>query len=165
MAKLFRYFVEGECEKKLIEVLNHQKGGRFHPGKVEVFNIIRERFSPSRAMNIKIGSTVVFVYDSDIKDISILEENINMIKKYAKVPDSHIKHLISIDDLEDELVYSTNIKNINDLFNTKSKAEFKNKFINHKDIWSCLKKHNFDENKLWSRKAKTPFDKYNHNKK
>ena len=42
--KPIHYYVEGECEKKLIDALKGEKKGLL-AGKVEVFNFVRDRFS------------------------------------------------------------------------------------------------------------------------
>ena len=46
------YYVEGECEKKLIDALKGEKKGLL-AGKVEVFNFVRDRFSELRIRTLK----------------------------------------------------------------------------------------------------------------
>lgn len=165
MADLFHYFVEGECEEKIIYAFSHKKNNELRLGKIEVFNVLMKKCTPLRAKGIKRGTYVVFVYDSDGNDTSILEHNIKMLKKYAQIDDDHIIHLISVKNFEDEIVRATNIKNINELFNTASKTEFKKKFIGHKNVIPILVKHEFDIKKMWSTKPNLLFEKYYNNKK
>ena len=73
-------------------------------------------------------------------------------------------HVQSIRNFEDEIVYSTDLKNINDMFNTESVDEFKNYFIHQYKLANRLKKENFEIKKIWSRtNKKSPFDKYSNN--
>ena len=160
MAELFHYFVEGECEKKLISAFSHTENNEIKTGKVEVFNVLIRKFTTIRMKGIKKGTHVVFIYDSDTTDISTLKYNIEMLKKYAQIDEDHIIHVISVKNFEDEIIRSTDIKNINELLNTKGTAEFKKKFIDHNNIVSVLMKHGFDINKIWVTKPSEPFDKY-----
>lgn len=161
MAGLYRYFVEGECEKKLLHdfmYLDDHKG--FIEGKIEVLNFINQRISKSFARTIKRNTTVVIVIDTDVRNISNLEYNIQLLKDVALLDDDHILIVLSVSTFEDEIVYSTNISNIHQLLSTKGKDEFKKKFISHKDLLSKLTSVNFSIDKIWSRHANDPFDKY-----
>ena len=83
-----------------------------------------------------------------------------MLKRCAQIDDDHIIHLISVKNFEDEIIRASDIKNINELFGTKSTAEFKKKFIDHKNIVSVLTKHGFNINNMWITPPSKPFDKY-----
>ena len=41
--QLVRYYVEGQCEKKLIDTYKTKPEFVFCPGKVEVFNVVNEK--------------------------------------------------------------------------------------------------------------------------
>lgn len=158
---LYYYFVEGACEKVFIKSLMHSEDFGFciKPGKVDIFNVLGERLTPLKVMPIKKDTKVVFVYDTDVKNTEILEENIEVLSKYSNKDISDIIFVPSIKSLEDEIVYSCNgIKSIHELLNTNGIEEFKKKFINHKDIINKLIDKGFDFNKLWSRKPNPPFD-------
>ena len=59
------YFDEGSCEEQLINALKADPR-RISPGKIKVHNIIMEEI-PRREVNmIQAGTTVVFVYDTDV---------------------------------------------------------------------------------------------------
>ena len=72
------------------------------------------------------NTTIVLVYDIDVEYIHILEKNIMTLKKYGF---KEIYHIQSIKNFEDELLYSSKLKNINDLFNTEGVKEFKLAFL------------------------------------
>ena len=142
MAKIIHYFVEGKCEKKLIDVLN----------------VINERISKQRLLVIKPNTHIILVYDTDVENTTILDENIEFLRKHNF---KNIYHIQSIKNFEDELVYSTSLRNINQMYNTAGKEEFKNKFIHQTALYSKLKKIDFDCKKIWSRTNNDkPFDKY-----
>lgn len=105
---------------------------------------------------------IVLVYDIDVTKLDVLKKN---IKKLNKAGFKKIYHIQSIKNFEDEIVFSSNIKNINIFFNTNSVDEFKELFINHKDIVNKLKTFSFDVNRIWSREnKKPPFNVYSNKK-
>lgn len=76
------YFVEGPCEKKLIDALKAEPR-LLAPGKVNVYNVIQNEI-PRRIVNtIMVGTMVVFVFDTDVDKTDILLRNISYVKKYA----------------------------------------------------------------------------------
>lgn len=148
------YFVEGDCEKKLIDELKKEK--LLPSGKSTVFNVLTRRISFSRLMEIGTGSIVIFVFDTDgEKDISILKENLNLLR--TQLFDVSIVKLIQVKNLEDELVRSTDIKQIIELTNSKSIADFKVAFLRTKSCLSILKRHSFDINRMWCTKPTGAF--------
>ena len=70
--------------------------------------------------------------DLDLYKADILDENIKIIKNSNNVRD--IICIPQIKNLEDELIYSTNITKIIDLLESKSKKDFKNDFNNCKNL-------------------------------
>ena len=158
MKKIYKYFVEGECEQKLINALKTPPSNYLVAGKVEVFNFTKERITPQRIAVLKRNTVIILVYDIDVKNTEILEENIKRLKTFGfKI----IYHIQSINNFEDEIVYSTSIKNIDELYNTNNVSEFKSSFLHQGDILLKLSKNNFDPNKIWSRiNTKRPFSKY-----
>lgn len=160
--KLIHYFVEGECEKKFIDSFKIDPYNAFVSGKVSVFNVIKRRITINRLMTLNPKTIIILVYDIDVLDTHILEENIKLLKKY-KFKD--VYHIHSIQNFEDELVYASNLKKIDDLFGTKCLDDFKSKFINHKDIIHKLDDIGFDVNKMWSRKnINPPFNQFSDKK-
>lgn len=116
-------------------------------GKVEVFNVVRDKLTKMRIASLKRGTIIIFVYDVDVKKTTILEQNIKLLKSYGFTT---IYHVQSLQNFEDEIVHSTSLKNINDCFSTESSDEFKARFLAHKDILTKLKEIGFNDAKLWS---------------
>ena len=156
------YFVEGECEKKLIKAYMNLDETCFHLGKVEVFNMFNERMSNAYARTIKKKTKIIIILDSDVPNVELLDENLKTIKKVTNITDEDIIILFSIRTFEDELIYScSKLTNIHSLFNTKGIDEFKKKFIGRENIQSKLKEVNFHIEKMWSRSTKSLLEKYN----
>ena len=162
MAKKYRYFVEGECEKKLLRSFMFLESGGFVDGKVEVFNFANKPITKSFAYSLKPDTTIVIVIDTDISNTDVLESNLKIIENNSNLSLDKVLLVFSIKTLEDEIVYacSPKIKNVNDIFKTKTKEEFKKKFINHRELRVKLESLGFDIKRMWSRAAKPPYDKY-----
>lgn len=161
--KLVHYFVEGECEKKLIDAFKIEPYNVFLPGKVSVFNFLKEKITPNRLMMLERNTIIILVYDIDILETEILEKNIMTLKLYGF---KEIYHIQSIRNFEDEIVYSCNISNINEVFKTAGTKEFKSNFIRHKDIVNKLNSCQFNADKIWSRVNDiSPFKKYSNEDK
>lgn len=77
---LFQYYVEGENEKKLINVLKTNMR-LITPGKVETLNVTQEKLSDMKLRTLKFGTILVFVFDTDAGQPTILNENIIKAKK------------------------------------------------------------------------------------
>ena len=148
MAKILQYYVEGECEEKLIKACQHEENG-FVIEKVDVFNPAEKIISKLRISQLKKDTTVILVYDTDVANEKILEDNVNYLKQSKNI--NAIYHVQSINNFEDEIVYSCDIASINDVFKTRSTNEFKTKFLTHKDIVKKLKSVGFDIKLIWSR--------------
>ena len=149
-----RYFVEGECEKKLIDEL--KRAGLLPPGKSTVFNVLTQRISFSRLMEIERGSFVIFVFDTDVEnDLAILRGNIQILE--SQVPGVRIIKMIQVRNLEDELKRATNIKQITDITGSKSIGDFKSDFLRLKSCVTILNRHGFDISKMWCTKPEGEF--------
>lgn len=152
------YYVEGECEAKLINALKTVKDNFIRPGKVEVFNVIRDRISKFRIATLKRNTIIVLVYDVDVRRVNILDENIRLLKSAGF---SYIHHIQSLDCFEDEILYSSSLNDINDCFKTERVDGFKARSIEHKDILTKLKSIGFNPKKMWSRaNQRSPFAIY-----
>lgn len=158
MNKIYRYFVEGECEKKLIDSLKIPPYCLIKPGKVEVFNVINKITSKQRLLSLKKNTNIILVYDIDVENISILDKNVEILKKYKF---NNIYHIQSIYNFEDELSFSTNLNDINKMYDTNGLSEFKSKFIHQNNLYGKLIELKYDNNKIWSRVNKVNlFSKY-----
>ena len=65
------------------------------------------------------NTIVILVYDTDIAKLDILDENVKLILKNKNV--KAIVFIPQIFSIEDELVYSTDIKKIEDLLDSKKR--------------------------------------------
>lgn len=150
MNSVFYYFVEGECEKKLIDILKMPDSNILVPGKVQVFNVMQNLISKQRILAIPKTAHIIFVYDVDVLNVDILKRNVKTLEKYGF---KKIFHIHSFKKLEDELVHCTNVNNINSIFDTSSDDEFKRCFLKAQDngLKSKLIDLNFDSGKLWTR--------------
>ena len=149
MAKLIQYYVEGECEAKLIRTFQHVEKCGFKPGKIEILNPATKTISSLRINQLKKNTIVALVYDTDYININVLKNNVESLKKNKNIDE--IYHVQSIQNFEDEIIYSSSISSINEIFNTKSIADFKKKFINHRELAKKLEECSFSIDLIWSR--------------
>ena len=141
----YHYYVEGENERVLVEILSKCKDEKFNvirPGKIDVFNVV-EREIKSTHMN----TVVVLVFDTDTKNRAILDKNTKFLEKHKKIKEVIL--IPQVYNLEDELIRSCNIKNILQLLGSKSKKEFKSDFNNVNNLNEYLIKAEFAFDKLW----------------
>lgn len=141
------YFAEGECEKKVIDTL---KNTHLQSGKIRVYNVLQKPITDYIVRQFKEKSIVILVFDTDVEtNLDILQKNITRLKS-AK----NIKKVIlipQIKNFEEEIIYSTNIKTIPQLLNSKSNKDFKTDFINCNNVLDKLIDVGFDFSKFWSR--------------
>ena len=152
---ILHYFVEGENERKLIETI---KNKYLYSGKIKIINTIQNKVPNSILRTLERETVVVLVFDTDVEKIDILDENIKLIMSSNNVKD--VICIPQIKNLEDELIYSTNINKIVDLLESKSKKDFKNDFNNCKNLIKKLEDKEFKISKIWSREAVDIFKKY-----
>ena len=152
---ILHYFVEGENERKLIETI---KNKHLYSGKIKIINTIQNKVPNSILRTLERETVVVLVFDTDVEKIDILDENIKLIMSSNNVKD--VICIPQIKNLEDELIYSTNINKIVDLLESKSKTNFKNDFNNCKNLMKKLEDKEFKISKLWSRNAVDIYKKY-----
>ena len=164
--RLYQYYVEGECEKNFVMTFTHAKNSEYilRPGKVERLNPITSKISETKARTIKRDTKIVFVFDTDVENTSILEENIRTLNRIAHVNDDDIIFLMSIKKFEEEIAFSCNdiqgVKGLIKLFNSQGTSAFKTDFSNCKNLEDKLRQVGFDIKLMWTRNANKPFDKY-----
>ena len=81
---IFQYYVEGDDEKRLIEVLKTDMR-LIIPGKVQILNVVQERLTDLKLRTLQDGTTLVFVFDTDVGVPTILNENIIKAKKIVTI--------------------------------------------------------------------------------
>ena len=145
--KIYQYYVEGQDEKKIIDTLKSELMCIF-PGKVQVFNVVQERMSKARIMALKDDTVVILVFDTDAGSRAILDANIKILEDSNNVKE--VWCITQVNNLEDELVRSCNIKKIEDLLGSKTTKEYKSDLIKEKNLASKLQKAEFDIRKIWT---------------
>lgn len=148
------YFVEGQCEQKIVEALKEEPQ-RLRSGKIKLLNPITQEIPSSVLLTIKKGSVVVLIFDTDILITEQLKNNIRRIRKYCKVD---IVYLGQVLNLEDELVRCTDISRIQELTNSKSKKDFKRDFCAMTNCRQVLDRHNLDVELMWNSKFPEKFE-------
>lgn len=155
----YHHFVEGDTERKFIEVIKENK--YVYSGRIEKRNLLEKKISDNILKNIQKNTDIVIIFDTDVIDINninILDKNIEIFKN-----NDRIKEVILIPqakNLEDELIYSTKIKKIKDLLESKSDKDFKRDFISCNNLMKKLEEKEFEISKLWSRNAVDIYEKY-----
>lgn len=145
--KYYQYFVEGEDEQKLINTLKSEMN-LILPGKVQVFNVTQEKLTKLRLMNLKIGTSIVLVFDADAGNLKILKDNIQFLEKQKVV--AEIICIVQVKNLEDELLRSCDIRQIKDLLGSKSNKDYKADLLKEKNLKKRLEQREFDFTKFWS---------------
>ena len=148
------YFVEGDCEKQLINAL--KKGpSLLKPGRVEVRNPVSRTFTKDLIRTLSPGTDLVLVFDTDINDTSVLSRNIEKLKRYNA--NYSVITIPQVANFEDEIVRSTDVKRPEDLTKSKSLKNFKTDFIRVSDCRALLENHGFDIDRLWIKEANNDF--------
>ena len=151
------YFVEGPCEKQLIDALNKEPPYRLAPGKVNVHNLIQELLPRNTVNSLKEGTEVVFVFDTDMEKTDTLQRNIRLVKKY--VSKVRIINLAQVLNFEDEIARATDVKRAQELTKSTSVSDFKHDFcrMNSVACRNALERHHLDVMKLWVTKPPEQF--------
>lgn len=154
--KKYIYFVEGPCEKQLIDAL-HVPPLRVAPGKAIVCNVIQNLIPKSQMLSIQPGTVVVLVFDTDKPITDKLQKNLELLSRYCTR--IRIATLAQVLDFEDELVRSCNIKSVTEITRSKSVQNFKTDFCRMKipDCRASLERHGLDTKQLWRKNPRNPF--------
>ena len=163
---LFRYYVEGGCEANFLVSFMHAPSSqhRIRPGKIEILNPVTERISKVKAMTIKKGTKVVLVFDTDIPNVSILNENVKTLRTVAGLTRNDILFVMSVNCFEDELIFACpkfrTVKDLIQFFGARGLSDYKSDFSKNKNLVEKLRQAGFDMERIWSRPANAPFDVY-----
>ena len=152
----FIYFVEGETEKLLVNTLKSEMK-LIESGSVKKFNVIQDLIKNSNLIDIKPGSIVILIFDTDVQKTDILLKNINILNKSSIIKD--VICIPQVLNFEDELIRSCSIKKIIELTSSKSVKDFKRDFCKFTPIRlkSTLEKRKFDIDLLWNQNPKGDF--------
>lgn len=153
-SKYVLYYVEGDDEKKLLDILKTDLGV-IKPGKVQKLNAVAQEITEARLRTLSRDTMVVLVFDTDAGNVNILKNNIRTLEKCKAV--SEVVLIPQVPNLEGELVRSCVIKNIKDLLNSKTNGEFKSDIIHVSNLDKKLREHKFDIQMFWSVKPIEPY--------
>ena len=141
------YFVEGECEEKLINALK-EVPAIIRPGKVKIINVIQNLLNASQLVQIQPGTTVVLVFDTDVPKTDCLQENIRRLRK--KCTKVEVVFLAQVRNFEEELVRCTDVERASELTHSRSNKDFKRDFCAATNTRHLLDRHNLVVSKLWT---------------
>ena len=141
------YFVEGKCEAALLAALK-ERPQKIVSGRVKIFNVIEKLIPRSQLVTIQVGTTIVFVFDTDVPITESLKKNIQLVSTYCSKP--KLVFLPQVMNLEDELVRCTDIRNISELTRSKSAKDFKRDFCAMTNCRDVLDRHQLDVLRLWT---------------
>ena len=153
-SKFVQYYVEGEDEEKLLNVLKTRLGV-IKPGKVQRLNVLTQEITEMRLRTLSRSTMVVLVFDTDAGNVDILKKNIRILKACPSV--SEVVLVPQTPNLEGELIRSCNIRRIEELLNSKSRREFKSDLIHVSNLEKKLQEHQFNINVFWSGRPMAPF--------
>lgn len=146
MADNVQYYVEGEDEKRFLEVLKTSLQV-IVPGKIQVFNVANKQITKTRLLTLKKDTVVVLVFDTDTVNLEIIRSNIELIKSMPNVKE--VLTILQVKNLEDELVRACKIKRVEELLGVKTLAEFKARFLKISNLDQVLIRNMFDIEKVW----------------
>ncbi len=151
----YQYFVEGEDEEKIIKVLKTDMQ-LIIPGKISCFNVVEKKFTNARLMNLRYGTNVVLVFDTDTGNETVLRENIRILNHCEAV--RSVICVPQVRNLEEELLYSCAIRQIKELTNSRTNGDFKRDLLRESNLKQKLESKRFDFDSFWSRSPGTCYD-------
>ena len=155
MNDIFHYYVEGENEAKLVELLSNRLF-YIESGKIEVFNVVERRMKSSHVRKLNHKTTVVLVFDTDTGNANILSQNLFFLNRQSNIKE--VLCIPQVNNLEEELVRSCRgMSNITQLLGSTSCRNFKGDFNRCKNLEIYLKKMDFSFPLLWSGKPEGEF--------
>ena len=146
-SKYVLYYVEGDDEKKLLDVLKTDLR-LIKPGKIQKLNVTTQEITAARLRTLSRDTMVVLVFDTDAGNVEILKSNIKTLENCKAVSDIVI--VPQVPNLEGELVQSCDIRNIKELLNSKTNGEFKSDIMSVSNLAKKLQDHKFDIQVFWS---------------
>lgn len=143
----YHYYVEGKDEKKLLDVMKMDLRC-IESGKVDVFNVIQNRFTVAQIRPLKLNTTVILVYDTDVEKIDILRQNIDFLQHQKAIKE--VLCIPQVKNLEDELKRACQLKSIETLTRSSTTKDYKRDLISCSNLGARLIQCNFDVSNFWS---------------
>lgn len=153
---LYQYYVEGENEEKVVNSLKSELRC-IRTGKVAVFDVVKRRITRNKLRQLKRNTIVVLVFDTDTDNAEILNENIEFIRKQNYIKD--VICVTQVQNLEDEIERSCNIKMAKQLTGSRSLEDYKRDLNAEKNLGTKLRNAEFDIDKFWSMSPSGAFEK------
>ncbi len=155
---IYHYCVEGENEERIVNILKSELGC-IKSGKVEVFNVVQNKFTVARARLIKENTIMVLIYDTDVTtNLGVLQQNLDFLKKQKRIKD--IICIPQVKNLEDELEYACEIKKVEELTKSESRKDYKNDLKKCSNLGAKLRACKFDITKFWGRIPQNEFREF-----
>lgn len=152
--KYIHYYVEGEDEKKVIDVLKTDLRA-IKPGKVTLLNPVAQEIKDMHLRPLTAGTMVVLVFDTDAGSVDILKKNMKKLAACRSV--SEVVLIPQVPNLEGELVRSCDIKDIREFLNSQSRTEFKHDIIHVSNLANKLSQHRFSISLFWTSVPPHPY--------
>lgn len=151
---IIQYYVEGEDDKKVVDLLKTEMG-LIKPGKVQVLNAVTEEITDLRLRAFSPGTTVVLVFDVDAGSAAILMKNIKKLKSCSAV--ANVVTIPQVPNLEGEILRSCDIRKIEELLSSKSRRDFKSDLLRVTNLSIKLKEHQFNIDQFWAATPTPPY--------
>lgn len=151
----FLYYVEGEDEEAIIKAI---KNKYIVSGKILRFNIVEEKLTSTRLRLIKENTIMILVFDIDTNNISTISKNIEILNGSKNI--KNIYYIPQVNNLEDELIRATSIRQIKELTNSKTNSDFKRDLLNASNVLKLLENKEFDINKFWCKNPDNNFSRF-----
>ena len=142
----YHYFVEGQFEHKLINVLKDQQN-LIIAGKVDVLNVMQEEITELKLRTLPSNVIIILIFDTDKPNMDIFKRNLEKLHSFSQVKE--VWCVKQVPNLEGELERSTKLKDIKQLFGCEGINEFKEKFIKEKNLYKKLMEVGFALEKMW----------------
>lgn len=151
----YHYYVEGEDEKRLLDVLKRDLRC-IESGKVDIVNVIQTKFSAARIRPLKQDTIVVLVYDTDVEsNMDIFRYNVDFLNRQKGI--KKVICIPQVKNLEEELLRACDIRNITELTKSASKSNYKSDLISCTNLGARLQACGFDISKMWNRMPTNKF--------
>lgn len=151
---LVQYYVEGQDEEKLINVLKSELRV-IKPGRIQCLNVVESQITDARLRTLAPKTMVVLVFDTDTGNVDILHRNLERLRACSSV--CEIVTIPQVRSLEDELVRACSIRSIVELLNSKSRGDFKRDINRTSNLGNKLREHGFDIRRFWSSSPTSPY--------
>ena len=122
-----------------------------YPGKLLMYNVTQEHMR--EGIFLSCGQDVSFelVFDTDTRGISRLMENLELMRGLRNCRE--VICIPQVRNLEEELKYACNLRDVCVLTKSQSVSDFKRDFLRLRDVAEVLIANGFDIGRMWSRNA------------